>query len=783
MCKSNITRKVLTGILAVFLCVGGSCKKSDETKPEQPTEAAQAAQKPPVENLFAVRVNKFDFTLSQIDQFLMGVSPVPLGLQMLVRMQLAGALGDPELAGVNMGGTFAAFGVLLPAQGSGTDAASRVLIAGLIPVSDYEKFTANPKFSAPDAQGIRTIKLSIPGPGAPGAGGPAAAAAEGSAMVVTELGEYALVTAAQQREKLLRYKELMAGKEGTAELSYLTGVSDTDAARQGNAEPIWLYGNIRAAADAFDPMITAGIQQIKTAVQGSAGSLQQAIDSLEQTKNSLGPNEQGQIEQLDAQIKMLKDQQKSMAALQSPQMLGKIMDMYIAVLERLIQQGKSLALVVRPSPDVLHIGETFSAVPGTELAKMFSAGEGANDQNKLLGYLEDGVAGNFAIKLGTPFWKELTTKSVDLVGALAGPNAPAERIAEMKALSADALDALGGSAAVAFSFDAEAKPPFRLKYVVEVRDTEKFNSVLDRSAGIFKDSGIGDFYKALGIDMDFSVQRGTGSYKGVSIDSAKLVMKSTDPNSPPAQAIEAIYGDGFDYRWALVDGLCAIAVGGDVDSAVKELIDTIKAGGPKEIAGEVKDALEMLPGADKADFLVTYNYVRVLKMVGPMTARMGLPGPGMEFPKIDVPTKSNINIAGKVADGRLAVDIALPKQHARELVSAVMVIQQHAQAQQNVTRTKTMIETLDSALERFKLDVGRYPSEAEGLAALARKPAGVENWQGPYIKTPYVPKDAWNNDYIYEVNVSDGSAVLRSYGADGREGGEGVNADLSSELK
>ncbi|MHC4528267.1 MAG: hypothetical protein ACYS29_10350, partial [Planctomycetota bacterium] len=71
--------------------------------------AAELLDTVPADSLFCVRVNNFDYTLNQLDQFLAGVSPMPMGLSMLARAQMAQLLGNPELTGVNMGGSFALF--------------------------------------------------------------------------------------------------------------------------------------------------------------------------------------------------------------------------------------------------------------------------------------------------------------------------------------------------------------------------------------------------------------------------------------------------------------------------------------------------------------------------------------------------------------------------------------------------------------------------------------------------------------------------------------------------
>ena len=138
-----------------------------------------------------------------------------------------------------------------------------------------------------------------------------------------------------------------------------------------------------------------------------------------------------------------------------------------------------------------------------------------------------------------------------------------------------------------------------------------------------------------------------------------------------------MYGEGFDYRWGITKGLFLCAVGGDVDSEIHKLIDQVQADSKKQIGSETKAAIALLPGADKADLLVTFNLLRVIKMA---TSMMPMP-----IPPINAPTKSNIVIAGNAGEGKLVVDIAIPKEHLTEIMGAFMMMQQQQmqQMQQN----------------------------------------------------------------------------------------------------
>ena len=89
------------------------------------------------------------------------------------------------------------------------------------------------------------------------------------------------------------------------------------------------------------------------------------------------------------------------------------------------------------------------------------------------------------------------------------------------------------------------------------------------------------------------------------------------------------------------------------------------------------------------------------------------------------------------------------------------------------------IHDLEKGLELFKLDVGRFPTNEEGLDALVRQPANARGWNGPYLKGSSVPEDPWGRTYKYAFAGS-GDPEILSLGADGAPGGEGENADVSS---
>jgi general secretion pathway protein G len=94
--------------------------------------------------------------------------------------------------------------------------------------------------------------------------------------------------------------------------------------------------------------------------------------------------------------------------------------------------------------------------------------------------------------------------------------------------------------------------------------------------------------------------------------------------------------------------------------------------------------------------------------------------------------------------------------------------------------TALKIDQTVAALDYFRLDVGRYPTEEEGLEALWAAPRGADNWNGPYVQKRDALVDAWQAPLAYRFPGEHGPVDVYSLGSDGREGGEDEARDVTS---
>jgi general secretion pathway protein G len=94
---------------------------------------------------------------------------------------------------------------------------------------------------------------------------------------------------------------------------------------------------------------------------------------------------------------------------------------------------------------------------------------------------------------------------------------------------------------------------------------------------------------------------------------------------------------------------------------------------------------------------------------------------------------------------------------------------------------KAQVDSITKALGAYRIDIGKFPSTEQGLLVLTVKPSAEPRWSGPYMQKS-VPADPWGRPYIYTKLSGPNDFEVKTLGKDGREGGTGEDADISSNL-
>jgi len=570
----------------------------------------------PAKSLFCIRINNFEGSLNAANAFLKDIAPASFDAKSAVFSKLGSVLGDNDLKGINKKGNIAIFALDVPSETS-PGPMNNIFIGALLPVTEYEDFiSGNPNCSEPDEQGISTITVN---------GQPRGLA--------TNFRRFALLCPPNARDNLVKVKEMLAQRSDSLRSSL-----NPDERRQAASSPVWLYLNVKQGSQMIQPMVFAGLEKMKA-------QLEKAKESGE------GP----------------------------PMDPAGIIGFYSGIFKTVLSGTENITVGLAPSAEACKVSLGLKPLPDSMMAAIVGKPLDG-DIDHMLGYLEDGAIFNVATKVDRESFKTSYMGLFELMGAMVPGGIPEADLKELKELLTKGIDSMGDSLAITFGSKTNDSSPFVGKYVIEVRDQAAFEEVLQKELLLMKEGGvIADIYKGFGMKMDVEVDQDAGTYKGVKIGAAKAAFKlGGDSNDMQSKMFEKMFGDGLDYCWAFEKGNCVYTLGSDADKTVRELIDQVRAGGPKKINAEIKAAMDAIPNSKQADTVGTINYARAIKM-----ALGFMPFPAdVDMSQIKVQSSSNIAFAGRTTDeGKLAVNIVMPKKHLQEIQSVfktlIPIMEQH----------------------------------------------------------------------------------------------------------
>jgi len=573
----------------------------------------------PAEAIFCVRINNLDSSLEKLDKFLYEVTPVPVSTSMLVKMRLAERLGSQELAGVNTRGSLAIFGMILPEELSVVDSENpfaNILIARLVPVTNYRKFiTENPQCSAPDSEGVSRVTI---------------AKTEKSGetdigLIAAPGNKFALVTSAKNSSLLPDIVKMMSE-------SSLSEILDEKQQVQAKSSSAWGYVNI-ANASAIVPAMFGQIGQMRATIMQASGANEGSA----------------QAEAFDRNIEIMKT---------------------------LAEETGSFSVSINPKPSSLMIETYLAAKPGTEMADSLT-GIKTGGENDILSYAEDKSFMTFAANMDKESYARFNAGGLDLFATILEEPASGDNIERLKAVGSDIISSMAGPIVSSTVIVENKTPPVAGNYIIKLSDAEKFSESLDTILEMMENGEFDFVDKIMNFETSYEIRRDVEKYRGLSISSSLVTIRSEDP-SPRGQSINLMYEEPVDYRWTIAGDKFLCYYGENAKLKLHNLIKAAESGEVNELSPELQKTSKMMGNLNDAHFMITYNYVRAIRMAGVMGLKAPVPGAGeIELPKINVATENNLNLIGNIADGAVSVKIGLSKEHLKELVSAFMQLQQY----------------------------------------------------------------------------------------------------------
>jgi hypothetical protein len=435
-------------------------------------------------------------------------------------------------------------------------------------------------------------------------------------FIAVDVPGFALLTTPDYRATLIAMKKSISDPA----LGTLAKKLTPEELKQAQETPVWAYVNMQLISKQYGPAIQAKLQEAQKAIE-------QAQKQAGQTA-AMGNN--------------------------------------VDIINILLPQLQSFTFTLEPAPAALRCKYVLTAVPNTEMAKIFQGTTGKPDR-KYSAFLENDAMMNMSISINPAVYPAFYNFYFDLIAKVANKGTTSAEIDKLKKLAIDNANNFTGIAAVSLIADSKSKPPFQLQYVAGIKNPKVFYQSIEQMIPMFDSGLLADIMKETGLGIKVELKRKVETYKGVPVDSLRLVFNSTRPGSKEFEALTTLLGQGIELRFAVINNLLVYTFAGDPAAAVHKLIDQVKDGSVKTPPAEFQESMQLIPGSEQADFIVTYNILRLLRLISAVVPN--------SIPEISVPTKSNIAVAGKLNNGSISIETALPKEHLMELMNFIMQLQ------------------------------------------------------------------------------------------------------------
>lgn len=567
----------------------------------------------PADTLICVRINNLDMALSQLDAYLTGTSPLPLG--MLAKGQLGQIVGDPMLTGINTGGNFC-FVLLSQAD---TDEP----IGGLmVPMTSFDDFVAkNPNCTKDEAGAI-----ILESPNSP---------VGNLALSKLAGGKYALVLPQTFGTiDQLKVQITATGKSLQSRLS-------AEQAKEAVTAPAWAFVNAASLYEKYSQDVLDTLESTQEELSGAAMNPEVAAQ--------MGP----MAEMLEMYFKMYAELFKTFGA-----------------------DADSVTLALTPDAGNLSIDLSLKAKKGSETAAMFAANPEAKAGYTMTGYLDNTNAINGVMKMDDASMQKMYDKLFDIMGQTSDGKIKAETLEKMKSLTRKSLAAMGNEAAFSFSY-AGATPPLKLVEVVTVDDMKAAQALMKDGMSLVNDlyAGMGlpmtfqyspatGKYKNATIDsMTLSMTKSDDPASPMAAAMEKMygegfvykVAHTTD------KYYIAMGADADEQLKKIIDQDAAATATGEV----KVAIDMLSNAGYGDFACSI-NIIKLIAGLGE-----------MVSSIEGLNQNGGNPMPKELFAIAkNIPSQSSLALGGKSSDGQASLRVVLPKQHLMELMMMAMQMQQ-----------------------------------------------------------------------------------------------------------
>lgn len=571
--------------------------------------------------------------------------------------------------------------------------------AGSFAVFGYP--AAVPQQDAPNQMGDVAIMIALPIAGYDDFIGVQASrkAPDADGVSVTKDGKTLILPLVEKNIALMtqpKYRDQILALKRSAGSNPLAKTLDKAEKNRALTSPIWAYINVDAVNRSYAPLIDHALQEAQMGMMQGCG---------------------------DTEV-------------QAPEMM-KIMTIYFDMARGFMNQCQYVSFGLNPSAAQLSMTKVVAAKPETTFASFLMPFKGSKgfDYAPLLNSTE---ACNMLMKYDSEMMRKITDAFFDAFGTLL----PQDSLTRFRELNDEYLKLMGDEFALSFSF-ADGQPPMKMREFVKIKDPEKARGLM----GEFMPE-LETMYRSMGLPLTLEYTPNTSTYNDVEIDTMQLKVEEAQANESAEtqqmrEGLNMAYGpEGLQYHIATVDKTMIVSIDPD-QTAIHKLIYQAQNTNTLKPSRDMQLAFDLLPNAQKAEMVMTINYLRLIG--GAMNyVKTMVPGPqGEMFASLaqlgEHSQSALVAAASSTEKDRIVADIVMPKAHVMEIFTAVMQVQ----AQMMQAKKQAQQEAQESPDESEEMDPAPMPEAAEPQSLNENQDPDLMSPDGTYILSIPFEEESW----------------------------------------
>ena len=499
-------------LIALTLITGCKDKNPQTSQPTQKPKSILSYI--PKESLFCVVAHDIEGIATSIDDFAIGITPVPVSAATGLKMVAANLTGNVDSAIIDLNGDFALMGIPtgeMITQPDGTEITKPTVVL-VIPVKDFSKLEQMNAVSTPDTDGIYTYSMGQ------------------QQYVFKKANNYILLTTPLIFPQFTKAFDAITNVNGDVINSKPKYIVDSAENKQ-----IWIYGNLAAVESEYGKLMDTYMEM----------AIQTVTAQVSQTP-------------------------------QTPQIYEKYLSIMMDMYRDILRDIDSISLAVNIEKDAVKISNAITAVNGSQLAKIMIPDDNKLNLNRMA-YLENDSFMRLGLKVNADYYKASSIVFFDFFEDMFKTEENTQTMQKIREISTQWASAVKDDCVISYGFNNDSESKLALSFIAGIDDAEEVESLINKQVEFFNTQDIQGIIESFDLNLELTASNGVNSLDSYPVNKLTYKFDIPMQTEEDAKIFDQMFGEEINGYWVCYDDLLMCTSDNEDISRLKAMAETSKS--------------------------------------------------------------------------------------------------------------------------------------------------------------------------------------------------------------